>query len=280
MEPRFERLETGFFAPSKNRLKPPRSMRILSWNINRGQQLDAVIEFLRDAKADVILLQESDVNARRTHRRNVAREIAQALGMNYVFGCEFDELTQGNQDSPALHGQATLSRWPISASRILRFRRQSSFWRPRWFIPKTQKSQRRLGSRMALVSLIAWPERPLIVYNLHLESRGNDELRRSQLAEVLNDTRQYDSELPVVIAGDFNLDLSREPAVPGIVERPFDNPLNKGKICPATSQSRLGRGRSIDGIFTSGPLACVGAQVHDSVVASDHYPISVTLIPS
>jgi len=280
MEPRFERLETGFFAPSKNRLKPPRSMRILSWNINRGQQLDAVIEFLRDAKADVILLQESDVNARRTHRRNIAREIAQALGMNYVFGCEFDELTQGNQDSPALHGQATLSRWPISASRILRFRRQSSFWRPRWFIPKTQKSQRRLGSRMALVSLIAWPERPLIVYNLHLESRGNDELRRSQLAEVLNDTRQYDSELPVVIAGDFNLDLSREPAVPGIVERPFDNPLNKGKICPATSQSRLGRGRSIDGIFTSGPLACVGAQVHDSVVASDHYPISVTLIPS
>jgi len=280
MEPRFERLETGFFAPSKSGLKPPRSMRILSWNINRGQQLDAVIEFLRDAKADVILLQESDVNARRTHRRNVAREIAQALGMNYVFGCEFDELTQGNQDSPALHGQATLSRWPISASRILRFRRQSSFWRPRWFIPKTQKSQRRLGSRMALVSLIAWPERPLIVYNLHLESRGNDELRRSQLAEVLNDTRQYDSELPVVIAGDFNLDLSREPVVPGIVERTFDSPFNKGKICPATSRSRLGRGRSIDGIFTSRPLACVGAQVHDSVVASDHYPISVTLMPS
>ena len=54
-------------------------MRILSWNINRGQKPDAVIEFLRDAKADVILLQESDVNARRTHRRNVAREIAQAL---------------------------------------------------------------------------------------------------------------------------------------------------------------------------------------------------------
>jgi len=51
MEPRFERLETGFFAPSKSGLKPPRSMRILSWNINRGQQLDAVIEFLRDAKA-------------------------------------------------------------------------------------------------------------------------------------------------------------------------------------------------------------------------------------
>ena len=280
MEPRFERLETGFFAPSKNGLKPLRSMRILSWNINRGQQPDAVIEFLRDAKADVILLQESDVNARRTHRRNVAREIAQALGMNYIFGCEFEELTQGNQDSPALHGQATLSRWPISASRILRFRRQSGFWRPRWFIPKTQKSQRRLGSRMALVSLIAWSERPLIVYNLHLESRGNDELRRSQLAEVLNDTRQYDSELPVVIAGDFNLDLAREPAVPGILERPFDNPFNNGKICPATSRSRLGRGRSIDGIFTRGPLASVGAQVHDSVVASDHYPISVTLMPS
>jgi endonuclease/exonuclease/phosphatase family metal-dependent hydrolase len=258
----------------------PRVIRIVSWNINRGLQLPGLIEFLGNASADLILLQEVDVNARRTQYRNVAREIAQALRMNYVFGREFEELTQGSQSSPAYQGQATLSRFPISSSRIVRFHRQSGFWRPRWFIPEMQKSQRRLGARMSLVSHITWSIRPLIVYNLHLESRGNDELRRSQLAEVLNDARQYDSELSVVIAGDFNLDLSREPAVPIIGERPFNNPFNKNKICPATSRSRLGRGRTIDGIFTRGRLTCVGVQVHDSVLASDHYPISVTLMPS
>ena len=115
MEPRFERLETGFFAPSKNGLKPLRSMRILSWNINRGQQPDAVIEFLRDAKADVILLQESDVNAQRTHRRNVAREIAQALGMNYIFGCEFRRVDPRKS-------RLTGSSWPSHSLAMADFR--------------------------------------------------------------------------------------------------------------------------------------------------------------
>ena len=274
-----EQIEMGFFQ-AVDIAADPLVIRIVSWNINRGLRLPEIVEFLGSSSADLILLQEVDVNARRTQHRNVAREIAQVLSMNYVFGREFEELTQGNHNSPAYHGQATLSRFPISSSRILQFDIQSGFWRPRWFVPRTQKSQRRLGARMALVSHITWAQRSLIVYNLHLESRGKDELRRGQFAEILNDTRQYDSELPVVIAGDFNLELSREPAVPGLGERPFNNPFSKDKMCPATSRSVLGRGRTIDGIFTRGPLACLGAQVHDSVVASDHYPISVTLMPS
>jgi len=35
--------------------------------------------------------------------------------MNYVFGREFQELTQGSRAAPAYHGQATLSRWPLSS---------------------------------------------------------------------------------------------------------------------------------------------------------------------
>src|SRR6516225_1375275 len=89
----------------------------------------------RGASADIILLQEADLNARRTHHINVAREIAQTLEMNYVFGREFQELTQGSKASPAYHGQATLSRWPLSNSRIIRFQKQSHFWRPHWFLP-------------------------------------------------------------------------------------------------------------------------------------------------
>ena len=47
---------------------------------------------------------------------NIAREISQKLEMNYVFGREFQELTQGPRTSPAYHGQATLS--PLAADQI------------------------------------------------------------------------------------------------------------------------------------------------------------------
>ena len=110
-----------------------------------------IIESLGRSKADIMLLQEADLNARRTKHLNIAREIAQKLQLNYVFGREFQELTQGTRDSPAYHGQATLSRWPLSNARILRFKRQTNFWQPHWFLPEIEPFQERLGGRLALV---------------------------------------------------------------------------------------------------------------------------------
>src|SRR6201989_264700 len=112
--------------------------------------------------------------------------------MNNVFGREFQELTQGSRTSPAYHGQATLSRWPLSKSRILRFDQQSNFWRPRWFLPDIEPFQERIGGRMALISEVSVGDRTLVTYNLHLESRGDDTLRYSQLEESFNDARTYE----------------------------------------------------------------------------------------
>ena len=274
-----EQIETGSYLALPLVPSDSDAIRIVSWNINRGQRLEGVIEFLTRAAADLILLQETDINARRTHYRNIAREIAQALRMHYVFGCEFEELAQGNHSSPAYHGQATLSRLPILASRVLRFSRQSGFWRPRWFIPMTHHFQRRLGARIALVSHIAAFDKRLVAYNVHLESRGNDALRCSQLAEILEDGRQYGSHVPIVIAGDFNFDLSREPAASILTGAPFRSALNNGNLRPTTTRSRLGRARAIDWILVRGPLDHCGAELHDWVRSSDHYPLSLTLGP-
>jgi endonuclease/exonuclease/phosphatase family metal-dependent hydrolase len=109
------------FAPSQWLSWPRGSIRVLDWNIDRGLQLRSIIDFLGDTNTDIFILQEVDINARRTHRLNVAQEIARKLRLNYVFGREFVELTQGSDTSPAYHGQATLSRWKISNSRIIRF---------------------------------------------------------------------------------------------------------------------------------------------------------------
>lgn len=113
-------IETGSFATARWLLCPPSSVKVVSWNINRGLQLPRIIEFLSRSQADILLLQEADLNARRTHHLNVAREIARKLQCNYVFGREFQELTQGSSQSPAYHGQATLSRWPLSNARLFR----------------------------------------------------------------------------------------------------------------------------------------------------------------
>jgi endonuclease/exonuclease/phosphatase family metal-dependent hydrolase len=274
-----EEIETGSFLSAADSRAPGHEIRVISWNINRGEQLDEALQFLHRTPADLILLQETDVSARRTQYRNVAREIAQALRMDYVFGCEFQELTQGDHNSPAYHGQATLSRLPLLESRILRFRRQSDFWRPRWYIPKLHLFQRRLGARMALVSQIPWVETQLIVYNVHLESRGNDALRCSQLAEIVQDAQRYDSAVPIIVAGDFNFDLSQQPAAKLLAGSPFNSPLQSGSVRPTTTRSRLGSARTIDWILTRGALTSLGAELHDSVLASDHYPMSLTLVP-
>jgi endonuclease/exonuclease/phosphatase family metal-dependent hydrolase len=268
-----EEIQTGSFVIGSDRRERAETLKIISWNINRGLQLNAVIDFLAGSSADLILLQETDVNVRRTRCGNIPREIAQALQMNYAFGREFEELGQGNAGSPAHHGQATLSRLPIVDPRTLKFHSQSAFWRPRWFIPPLELFQRRLGARMTLICAIRIDGRILMVYNAHLESRGNDELRSNQLFEILTDIKRNSSEGNVLFAGDFNFDISREPMASLIAKNELNSPLIQLGGCP-TARSRHGKDAAIDWILTGKGLIAGKPQIHSAIDASDHYPIS------
>ena len=269
-------IETGNFASPRWALCSLSSVTVVSWNVNRGLKLQGVMEFLLRARADIILMQEADLNARRTHHLNIAREISQRLQLNYVFGREFQELTQGTRASPAFHGQATLSRWPLSNPRIIRFERQSNFWRPHWFIPEIDPFQERLGGRIALVSDVSIAAKTIITYNLHLESKGDDQLRESQLAEALRDARQYSAATPVLLAGDFNLDASGGNTAAAIRQSQFQDAFSNHHAA-TTPNNFLEDGRAIDWMFSRGPVRPEQPQVHRSVTASDHYPLSITL---
>jgi endonuclease/exonuclease/phosphatase family metal-dependent hydrolase len=270
-------IEVGNFAPRGPGPGTRTSIRVVDWNINRGLQLSGVIEFLSSTKADLILLQEVDLNARRTRHLNIAREISQKLEMNYIFGRAFQELTQGPRTSPAYHGQATLSPWPLSQSRIVRFRRQSSFWRPRWFLPKIPLFQERVGGRMALVSNVTVAGRALVAYNLHLESRGNDHLRCSQLEECFKDADRYKSGIPMIVAGDLNFDASRSVAADLIRQASFHRAFSDQHVRTTPRRSLLDRGQVIDWILTRGSVKAASLQIHSSVSASDHYPLSLEM---
>lgn len=271
---------TGNFAPFRWVMWPPSSLRVVDWNIDRGQQLPGVIDFLASTNADILILQEADLNARRTRRLNVAEEIARKLQMDYVFGREFQELVQGSKSSPAYHGQATLSKWPISNPRLIRFSRQSHFWQPHWFLPKIEPFQERLGGRIALVAEINVAGSRLITYNLHLESRGSDELRLAQVNEVLSDASQQDAQCPLIVAGDLNMDASKGAAAAAFANAGFENAIAAPRAATTPSRGLFEGGRRIDWAFVRGPIRGGSSQVHNRITASDHYPISLKLTAS
>ena len=157
-------------------------LRIANWNIERGLEFEAIKAALTNdrrffrrlrpalrgsrfnltsvleqaaelSRADIVILNEVDWGLKRTDYRNVARELAAAMQMNYAFGVEFvevDPLTLGTETfegetSPdkakmienlavdktrtlGLHGTAILSRFPLRNTRVVRFVKQGHDW--------------------------------------------------------------------------------------------------------------------------------------------------------
>jgi endonuclease/exonuclease/phosphatase family metal-dependent hydrolase len=265
------------FAPNQWLSWPRSSVRIVDWNIDRGFKLSEIIDFLGDSNADVFLLQEIDINAHRTHQLNIAQEIARKLRLNYVFGREFVELSQGSKHRPAYHGQATLSRWKISSSRVIHFQRQSDFWKPRWFKPNLSTFQERLGGRIALVSEIVIQSLPIVTYNLHLESRSADDLRLTQLNEVLQHAATYDAARLLIVAGDLNLDASRPRVSEMLARAGFRAAVPTAQVATTPRRNLLESGRHIDWAFVRGSSQPDTGKILTSVKASDHYPVTFEL---
>src|SRR4051812_22686524 len=112
-----------------------RPLKIVTWNIEYGQAYKEIASVLRTLDADVILLQEADTGCRRSEYRNVARDLAHDLEMNWVAAGEFQELGEGRRGEPALTGQAILSRYRIDAAGPVRFKAQDRW---RWSINPIQ----------------------------------------------------------------------------------------------------------------------------------------------
>ena len=163
-------------------LSQPGYLRVATWNIERGIEFDAVKAALTHdqrffrrlprsmrgskfnlgdvltqaaelSRADIIILNEVDWGLKRTNYRNVAKELATAMQMNYVFGVEFvevDPVTLGIETlegetsadksemianlsvdktrTLGLHGTAILSRFPLRNARLVPFSQQGHDW--------------------------------------------------------------------------------------------------------------------------------------------------------
>lgn len=238
-----------------------RTTTVVSWNIERGVQFDRILSTLRSVNPDVVLLQEVDRNCARSGSRDVARELADALGMNWVSGGEFQEIGEARGAAPAVTGQAILSRDTIADPAVIVFREQSSL---RWRLNPVQP---RRGGRIALRARTAG----LLVYSVHLESGGDDEQRASQLNDVLGDQSHQRADA-VVIGGDFNNAAAFQSfLVEGLTLAGFVNPHGT-----SPRQTSINHRHPIDWVFVKGATP-TGARVERVEAASDHYPLIATI---
>lgn len=246
------------------------SAKILNWNIERGLHLAGIEAAMRATQANLCIFQEVDLGARRTHGEDVARELAEKFGMNYAWAPEFQELSQSTPAGAAYHGQAILTTLPIRSTRILRFANQSGFWKPRpLLISSLPIFQRREGGRIAQISELDNGGRLLVIYNLHLESRGDEQLRLRQLNEVLADARRYPEGTPVIVAGDFNTMSRHSPLIDRLNQAGYRSCFGNRRL---RTHVIIG---ALDWVFLRGPIQADDARVLRDVHASDHFPIAL-----
>ena len=185
----------------------PARVRAVHWNIEHGNEYAQVERALlahatlRDA--DLVLLNEVDLGMGRSGNRDVAADLARALGRHGVFAPLFLENTSGRHDDArmaasreneeALFGVAILSRWPIAEARIVE-------------LPSPERIQfdveRMIGRHIALVATIERPGAPFVAVSAHLEVHRT-RLHRAAQVRVLAGALRGETR-PVILAGDFN----------------------------------------------------------------------------
>jgi endonuclease/exonuclease/phosphatase family metal-dependent hydrolase len=253
----------------------PRSLfGIVSWNIDRGTELPALAAELQRQNPDLCLLQEVDWGTRRTEYADVAGNLARTLHLNLAYGIEFEELSQERKGASAYIGQATLSRFPIRKARVLRFKTQSGFWKPRAWIPSTLPlMQRRSGGRIALVTELEFQGRLLVVYNAHLESRSYGRIQEKQLEEIFEDAKRYGPYTPVIIGGDLNTKYFPSIYLKRLEREGFRSAL--GERIERTHTIAM----ALDWIFVRGPIKTEHGQVRRDLKGSDHFAVCADLVP-
>jgi endonuclease/exonuclease/phosphatase family metal-dependent hydrolase len=159
------------------------ALRIVTWNIHHARGLDKRVDVgriadeLRALDADLVLLQEVDVGARRSAGADIPSELAARLEMHAAFEKNIDY--QGGE-----YGNAILSRWPVVTRENLHY----AMLRP--------------GERRGLLTVsVDAPDGPLAIGCTHIDAREDDAERLQNVGEILATVAARDL---LAVGGDFN----------------------------------------------------------------------------
>ena len=218
-------------------------LKVISWNIWGGKNLQEIIDCLRETNADIIALQE--VLQDEDGKNNNAEEIAKALGYEWVFKStntltpSMSYLLQEQHiESNKQWGNALLSKHPIIENES--------------FILSEK------NSRTAIKIVIPFENKNITIFSTHLVHAAHSvEVRLEQVSNLL----QLVSNNNTIVAGDFN-DIPESESVSNML-----NVMYKGADISPTNEDRR-----IDYIFTTKDIHVIEDGVIHSQ-ASDHLPI-------
>ena len=193
--------------PSKDGADGPHNtIRILAWNLERGIQLDGIIDALsrhpRLTGKNVLLLTELDHGMARSGNRFVAQEIARALRLNYAFAPVYIPLQKGSgieaemegENTTSIHGLALFSPYHISNVHAVPLPNGKD---------KMWGKEKRLGWLRALIADVEHPAGTLRAVTVHLDVHCSRAHRRRQM-QIILDHLETLPPLPTVIGGDWN----------------------------------------------------------------------------
>lgn len=173
----------GCHSPSKT--VPPKTFRVMTYNIHHGEGMDGKVDLLRIAdlvkrqQADIVALQEVDKGVARTARRDLPAELAALTGMTCVFSNNFHY--QGGEYGNAVLTRFPVVRWTDSHYKMIR--------------PDEQRGLLQLTLRVH--------GRELVFMNTHIDYRPDDTERLMNVEEIHRTLSKYRGD-PVIVAGDFN----------------------------------------------------------------------------
>ena len=238
----------------------PQPLRLMSYNIHHCENsngvvnLSATAEVIGASDPDLVALQEVDKNTSRSGNVDQARELANALGMEYRFGKAIDY--QGGE-----YGVAILSRFPILSDSL-------------YSLPNPSNAEQ----RVALEIQVAVPDvrgrtNTLSFVCTHLDSTS-DATRQDQAQAVVNAFAPL--KHPVALAGDLNAEPD---------EAPIDLLRSAGYACLDREEKPTFHADSptkkIDYVLVRTaelPLASAPVTVVVEKAASDHRPVVADLL--
>ena len=184
----------------------PDRVTALAWNIERGIRLNGIIDALEKhpqlSGKDLLLLTELDHGMARSGNRCVAREIAQALGLNYAFAPVYIALQKGSgveadiegENTNSLHGLAMFSRFPMKNVHAIPLPNGKD---------KMWGKEKRIGHLRALFADIEHPAGTFRAVTVHLDAHCSRAHRRRQMRIILGHLDML-PQLPTIIGGDWN----------------------------------------------------------------------------
>src|SRR5947207_2104887 len=184
----------------------PARIKAVHWNLEHGNRYDRIEAALaghRDlANADVHLFNEIDLGMARAGNRDVAGDLAAALGRYGAWAPLFLETTLGRDDDlrgatdggnqESLFGLAILSRWPFSEVRIVELPTHEHLQFDR---------ERMYGRHVGLIAAVDRSGAPFTVVSAHLESHRPRNDRAAQVRTLL--VRLATVQEPIILVGDF-----------------------------------------------------------------------------